>query len=250
MAKKKYAFDVALSFAGEDRSKAEELADALIADGLRVFYDRYEQAQLWGKDLYQHLQVVYTEKAKFCVIFASEAYARKLWTKHELKQAQARAFREQREYLLPLRLDDTKIPGVPETTGYIDLRTTSIEDVAVMLAAKTLGRARKDPFGADPKWDGSHVDFNGISMASFWPKRIEQAQVWSAYEITRLVRRIPYGEEEFLKKRRRLAPCRDCGVVQGEYHVPSCAVEECPGCGSQALSCDCDKTPVKPRHAG
>jgi hypothetical protein len=250
MPRKRFQFDVALSFAGEDRSHAKELAEALVAEGLRVFYDEYEQAQLWGKDLYQHLQNVYTEKAKFCVIFASEAYARKLWTKHELKQAQARAFREQQEYLLPLRLDETKIPGVPETTGYVDLRKTTIQDVAEMLVAKVLGRKRRDPFGRDPQWDGSKVEFRGVSMASFWPTRIEQAQAWSAYEITRVARRIPYGEEELLRKRRRLAPCRDCGVLHGELHVPSCAIEECPGCGGQALGCECIRSIVKPRSAG
>jgi hypothetical protein len=39
-----YEFDVALSFAGEDRQVAESLADGLRNFGVRVFYDRYEQA--------------------------------------------------------------------------------------------------------------------------------------------------------------------------------------------------------------
>jgi hypothetical protein len=50
-----YPFDVALSFAGEDRNLAEKLAELLRAHGIQVFYDRYEQATLWGKDLYEHL---------------------------------------------------------------------------------------------------------------------------------------------------------------------------------------------------
>ena len=54
-------------------------------------------------------------------------YSRKLWPKHELQQAQARTFREKREYLLPVRLDDTAIPGISETMGYIDLRTDSMD---------------------------------------------------------------------------------------------------------------------------
>src|SRR4051794_14133025 len=84
-------YDVALSFAGEDRDVAEALATRLRDAGVRVFYDRYEQATLWGKDLYQHLQLVYRDTARYCVVFVSANYARKLWTRHELAQAQARA---------------------------------------------------------------------------------------------------------------------------------------------------------------
>jgi hypothetical protein len=54
-------------------------------------YDAYEKAALWGKDLYQHLSDIYQKKARFCIIFASGDYAKKTWTTHELKSAQARA---------------------------------------------------------------------------------------------------------------------------------------------------------------
>src|SRR2546429_9687107 len=113
-----FDYDIALSFAGEDRQRVEELAALLVEDGVRVFYDLYEQAVLWGKDLYQHLQSVYRDRAQYCLVFVSSHYARKLWAKHELRQAQARAFREHHEYILPVRLDDTEIPGLNATVGY------------------------------------------------------------------------------------------------------------------------------------
>jgi hypothetical protein len=131
-----YEFDVALSFTGEDRAIAEALAHALEKRQARVFYDRNEQAQLWGKDLYQHLQVIYRDRARFCVVFVSHHYARKLWTAHELRQAQACAFRESREYILPVRLDDTELPGLNETVGYLDARQYEIEDICDLLLEK------------------------------------------------------------------------------------------------------------------
>src|SRR6185503_12496844 len=121
-------YDVALSFAGEDRAMARKLACLLKARNISVFYDEYERADLWGKDLYQHLAKVYADYSLYCVIFVSRAYVRKLWTRHELRQAQARAFRENREYLLPVRLDDTDLPGMPETISYIDGRHVHLED--------------------------------------------------------------------------------------------------------------------------
>ena len=131
-----YKYQVALSFAGEDRKYAERLAGLLKNENISIFYDKYEQADLWGKDLYQHLQSVYRDKAQFCVVFLSKAYAQKLWTRHELESAQARAFREHREYILPIKIDDTGIPGINETIGYIDLKSTSLEEIADMLVKK------------------------------------------------------------------------------------------------------------------
>jgi len=132
----RYEYDIVLSFAGEDRRWAEQLRAMLIRKGAKVFYDRAAVDELWGKDLYQHLQHVYRDKGRYCVIFASKNYKQKRWTKHELRQAQARAFRAKTEYILPLRLDDTEIPGLNETTGYIDLRTVKLNSVATLLARK------------------------------------------------------------------------------------------------------------------
>jgi hypothetical protein len=133
-----YQYDVALSFAGEDRELAASLARLLRSKGIRVFYDQYERADLWGKDLYQHFQEVFRDKAQYCVIFISQAYEKKLWPRHELKQAQARAFMVRQEYILPLRVDDTEIPGLNPTIGYVDLRHTSMEDASVLIAQKLL----------------------------------------------------------------------------------------------------------------
>src|SRR4029077_16204697 len=101
---------------GEQRKDVENVADCLRHAGVRVFYDEYEKATLWGKDLYQHLSDVYKNRASYCIVFASADYASKAWTSHELKSAQARAFEEKgREYILPVRFDSTEIPGILPT---------------------------------------------------------------------------------------------------------------------------------------
>ncbi len=43
-----YQYHVALSFAGEDRQIAQELWEALMEKGLRVFYDKEHLPRLWG----------------------------------------------------------------------------------------------------------------------------------------------------------------------------------------------------------
>jgi hypothetical protein len=132
----RYDFDIAVSFAGEDREVVQQYCDILSSNRLKVFYDKYERIGLWGANLYDKLDEVYRTKALFCVIFISKHYAAKVWTNHERKSAQARALQENREYVLPVRLDDTEIPGIPQTIGYIDLRETSVEKLAEMTVQK------------------------------------------------------------------------------------------------------------------
>jgi hypothetical protein len=129
-------YDIALSFAGEDRAKAQELASALVTRGLKVFFDEYEQANLWGKDLYSHLSKVYKDEAKFYVMLLSQSYTQKQWTTHERRAAQARAFVENQEYILPLRIDDTEVDGILGTTGFLDARKLSTERIVDAVVAK------------------------------------------------------------------------------------------------------------------
>lgn len=133
---KNQTYDIALSFAGEDRDYVDRVANLLKESGVKVFYDLFEEADLWGKDLYVHLSEVYNNRAQFTVMFISEAYANKLWTNHERKAAQARAFQEAQEYILPARFDDTDIPGVLPTVGYISLKGRSPEDFTSVITKK------------------------------------------------------------------------------------------------------------------
>lgn len=129
-------YDIAISFAGEDRSIAESIAEKLKKDGILVFYDSYEKATLWGKDLYEHLNDVYKNKSKYCLMVISQSYRDKQWTNHERKAAQARAFSQHKEYILPLKLDDTEIPGLNETIGYVDFRTSNSDEIVMLLKKK------------------------------------------------------------------------------------------------------------------
>lgn len=146
-----FEFDVAVSFAGEDRPTVDRFVALLKAKHLRVFYDTDEQGKLWGKDLYEHLDEVYKHKARYCVMFISEHYARKLWTNHERKSAQERAFKENREYILPVRFDDTVIPGIRGTVGYLDLRHMPIEQVAELTIEKIQDSTEAKSSGSKPK---------------------------------------------------------------------------------------------------
>jgi len=131
-----YDYDVALSFAGEDRNKAEKLAKSLTSKGVKVFYDAFLKAELWGQDLYAYLSDLYRFRARYCVMFISRNYSEKLWTNHERKAAQERAFRENQTYILPIRIDNTEIPGNLSTVGYLNWSDESVETITNLIIRK------------------------------------------------------------------------------------------------------------------
>lgn len=130
------AYDVALSFAGEERGYVEKVAERLKGLGVTVFYDRFEQVNLWGKDLAEHLGNIYSKDSRFVVIFASRAYAGKAWPTHEKRFALSRHLSGGGQSILPVRFDDTEIPGIPPTIGYLDLRVLTPEKLAELIRQK------------------------------------------------------------------------------------------------------------------
>ncbi|MGA2073731.1 MAG: TIR domain-containing protein [Terriglobia bacterium] len=139
-----FSYDVCFSFAGEDRSYVRAVADCLSRFGVRVFYDEYEEITLWGKNLYEHLDDVYRNVSRYCVIFVSQHYAQRLWTNHERQSAQCRAFKENREYILPARFGDTPLPGLRDTVAYVDLLHKTPESFSKLILQK-LGIPEKEP---------------------------------------------------------------------------------------------------------
>ena len=98
-----------------------------------------EKRPQYGQRTCAFLNDVYSKRARFCVVFLSKAYAAKLWTQHEFKAAQARAFADSAEYILPARFDDTEIPGLLGIVAYVDLRSKTPDDVARLVKAKLDG---------------------------------------------------------------------------------------------------------------
>ena len=133
-------YDVALSFAGEDREYVEQVAEHLVNLDVTVFYDRYETAKLWGEDLAVHLGNIYSRDSHFVVMFASRHYAEKAWPNHERQHALARHLKGQTGRILPVRIDDSEIPGVPSTVGYLDARAVSPDKLAELIRQKVDAR--------------------------------------------------------------------------------------------------------------
>lgn len=129
-------YDVALSFAGEDRDYVEAVAIALRNNGLRVFYDKFEEADLIGRNLVDHLSDVYQRRARLCILFVSKAYASKPFPRLERQSAQATALLRDEPYIIPVRLDNADVPGLLSTIAYVSGKTP--QALAQLITAKLI----------------------------------------------------------------------------------------------------------------
>lgn len=162
-----YKYQVALSFAGEDREYVNKVADLLKENDIRVFYDKFEQVDLWGKDLGIHFDYIYRRESQYFIPFISEHYKKKIWTNYEVRTAIARAIENKEEYILPVRFDDTELDGIRSTLGHIDIRNMPPEQLANLIIKK-LGSEANIPLPEKEEVKGNVYLTTYLQMSEFY----------------------------------------------------------------------------------
>ena len=117
-------YQIALSFAGEQRplvaAVAERLAAALGRD--QVFYDRFHEAELARPDLDLYLQQLYHERSRLVVVFLGADYQRKEWCGLEWRSVRDLIKSKRSEQIMLVRVDDGALPGVFGIDGWVEAR--------------------------------------------------------------------------------------------------------------------------------
>lgn len=133
-------YQVALSFAGEQRDYVQAVANALTAAGVRVFYDECED--LWGVDLTKRLEDVYRRRSQYVVIFVSREYIEKAWPNFERQHALAGRTERRDDSVLPARFGALELPGLPATVGHLDVNHMPPAELARRIISKLRGDRR------------------------------------------------------------------------------------------------------------
>ncbi len=126
--KSPYKWDAALSFAGEDRPHAKAIAEKLKSQGIRVFFDDDHRSYLWGKSQ-EVFERIYGPESRYVIALISEHYLRKDWTRFEFDTARREQSKRGTEVLLPVRLDGTRMIGLPDDRVYLSLKDLGIDAI-------------------------------------------------------------------------------------------------------------------------
>lgn len=127
-------FDVALSFGGGDRKYAEALRK-ILPSNVTCFLDSEFTPEIWWTDLNEFLPDIYLKRARYVIPFLSVNYLRP-WPTREKRAALAASLNRSEANMLPVRIDDTEIPGILPSLSVIDLRQHPLEFVRDMLLQK------------------------------------------------------------------------------------------------------------------
>jgi hypothetical protein len=149
MAKDRFEYEIALSFASEDKDFAEEVANALRAKNINVLSEEYQTDQLGRSNFVTHIAELCRTKAHYCVMLISQFHPLKKWTETERNSVQQHALRDADEYIIPIQLDNTEVTGIREAKGYRDLRQDSMESIVHLLEQKLM--ETRDRSGPPPQ---------------------------------------------------------------------------------------------------
>lgn len=102
-------FDLAFSFAGEDRDYVKRVKEACETLELTVYYDEDRKIDQWGKNFISEQRKVYSGyKTKHFVPFISQYYFAKPLPTDEFRSALMESTNRS-QYILPIKLDDSEV---------------------------------------------------------------------------------------------------------------------------------------------
>ena len=104
-------YDLAFSFAGEQRDYVEAVVRACQARSLEVFYDRDKNNEWWGGNFIRSQRNIYSSESRFFVPFLSSEYLSKPVPIDEFSSAMMTAVNQGDGYILPVLMPKTVVPA-------------------------------------------------------------------------------------------------------------------------------------------
>lgn len=140
-----FEYDVAISYANEDREVAEQIAIKSQKKGISVFFDKFYKSDLWGKSLSKWFKKTYAKSSRFVLVLVSQYYPVKDWANFEFDIAREEEKKRKEEFILPVRLDNTIILGLPRDKAYLDFNKEGLNGIVNYLFQKVMSLSEKNP---------------------------------------------------------------------------------------------------------
>lgn len=108
---KDFEFDIAISFAGENRALAKFIVDQLAILDISSFYDKNYEDNYLGGPWSKLFKEIFTEKSRLVVALLDTHHLNKVWPTFERDCFDVRVSRSE---VIPVVLDDTIFSGIPK----------------------------------------------------------------------------------------------------------------------------------------
>lgn len=173
-----YKYDIAISFAEQDKVVAQKLSEALqsYTVNLKVYNYLEKRAQQFGVELMDNSEEVYQGQARHIIILVSKHYDTQGWASIEWKLIKAEARRRPYRYLLIVRIDETTINGLDDDIVYevwnnnaMDLANI-IKQVVDKDSALPTGLSTKSTLPTEPKKSTTRVPDNPKNKISLFKR--------------------------------------------------------------------------------
>lgn len=180
-------YDVAISFSGEDRPIARQIAESLRKRGVHVFFDEYVQSELWGRNLYDYLTKIY-EESRLCIVIVSESYTHSQWASSELRNLVAHSRLRDSFAIFPIIVGAART-GLLGNLASLNWSETNADDVAALVEERLQSLPR-------PSKTQEHENYHVIMRESGWSvKRAGASRATSVHKT----------QEEAIAAARRIA---------------------------------------------
>jgi hypothetical protein len=136
--KPKRKYDVAVSFAEEDAVVAEKIVRSLERRKIKTYYYKDHSAIHWGEDLFTISYAKYAIESRCILTIISKNYARKYWTDIERLILHSVHITGKITWL-PLRLDDTRLEGLSNSTVCVKWNENA-DEIAALIWEKLRGK--------------------------------------------------------------------------------------------------------------
>jgi hypothetical protein len=127
-----------MSFAGAQREYVERVVEACKARDLRVFYDRDNTVDLWGRNFIYEMRIIYGgTQARYFVPFISAEYLNGAYPMDEFNAATSQAIQRGNDgYILPILVGGVRVPPVllNPAIGYLRAERYTTDGLAEAIA--------------------------------------------------------------------------------------------------------------------
>ena len=135
----RFEYDVVIAFSSGDRSTAEEFARLLAERNIKTSLDELNATDAGSMQPAAHLAETFRRKARYYLLLISRSFPQINW-----RDVQPLIDPSAGSSFLPVRLDDTDMPGLEDPAQVKDLRSHSIQEI-VDLVAGTIVREKAHP---------------------------------------------------------------------------------------------------------